>query len=252
MTAPAEHLLPRFLDAGECALVVEFGETIDPRLNEAVLALDAALAGTPLSGIVECVPTYRSLMIHYDPLIISRDRLVAHVTTLTGRGGATNRNRRLWTIPACYDDAFGEDLAHVAERQRLSTADVIRLHASARYRVYMYGFAPGVAYLGGLPPELGIPRRTSPRDLVPAQSLIIAGGQAIIMTVAMPSGWHVIGRTPERLFVADRDPAFLVAPGDEITFEAIDRATHERLDREAAAGAVLARSSRLVEQAAAS
>lgn len=233
-------LKPRFLDAGECALVVEFGSTIEPRLNEAVLALDAALAGERLAGIVECVPTYRSLMIHYDPLVISREELAAHIEaqTIGAHGG---RTRRLWTLPACYDEEFGEDLGFVADRQKLTKAEVVRLHSTARYRIYMFGFAPGLAYLGGVPPELSIPRRTSPRDMVPANSLIIAGGQAVIFTVAMPSGWYILGRTPERLFAPEREPVFLGAPGDEITFDPVDRATYETLRVRAEAGEVLGR-----------
>ena len=233
-------LTPRFLDAGECALVVEYGTTIDPRLNEAVLALDAALTDHPRDGIIECVPTYRSLMIHYDPFTISRSELIAHVTARR-TGGAASRPRRLWTLPACYDEEFGEDLGFVAERQKLTKADVIRLHSTARYRIYMFGFAPGLAYLGGGPPELSIPRRTSPRDYVPANSLIIAGGQAVVFTVAMPSGWHILGRTPERLFAPERNPVFLGAPGDEMTFEPVDRAAYEALRLRAIAGEVLGR-----------
>lgn len=231
---------PTFLDAGECALVVQYGTTVDPGLSDAVLALDAALAASPPAGVEECVPTYRSLMIHYDPLIISRDQLIAHVMAQRLETAAP-RQRRLWTLPACYDDEFGEDLGFVAERQRLTKDEIIRLHSTARYRIYMFGFAPGLAYLGGGPPELTLPRRTTPRDRVPECSLIIAGGLAIVMTVAMPSGWHVIGRTPVRLFAPEREPVFLGAPGDEMTFDRVDRLTYDTLRARAVAGEVIAR-----------
>jgi KipI family sensor histidine kinase inhibitor len=233
-------MTPRFLDAGECALVVEYGSTIDPALHDQVLALDAALAAAPLDGLIECVPTYRSLMVHYDPLRLKRADLVRHIAGL-GLDQADGRSKRRWTIPACYDETLGEDLAFIAERQGLAVADVVRLHATARFRLYMFGFAPGVAYLGGGPPELAIPRRTAPRDMLPAGSLIIAGGQAVIMTVAMPSGWYIVGRTPERLFVADREPKVLGSPGDEVTFEPVDLATFHALAERSLAGEVVSR-----------
>lgn len=230
----------RFLDAGECALVVEYGTSIDPALHDRVLALDTALTAAAPAGVIECVPTYRSLMVHYDPLILARADLVRHIEALA-LDTAGGRQKRRWTIPACYDEAMGEDLAFIAERQGIPVADVIRLHTTTRFRLYMFGFAPGVAYLGGGPPELAIPRRTSPRDLLPAGSLIIAGGQAVIMTVAMPSGWYIVGRTPERLFVADREPKVLGSPGDEVTFEPVDLATYHALAARSLAGEVVSR-----------
>jgi inhibitor of KinA len=233
---------PRFLDAGEAALVVEFGQTIDPGINARVLALDVALAQSAPEGMVECVPTFRSLMIHYDPLRLTRAALVSIVKACLGAPAPPTAARRLWTLPACYDPDFAEDLAHVSAATGLTPEDIITAHASARYPVYMYGFAPGWAYLGGLPGALTLPRRTAPRARIPAGSLIIAGGQAIVATMAMPSGWHILGRTPERLFRPDRDPAFLVAVGDVLTFTPIDRATFEVLDARAATGERLATS----------
>ncbi len=108
----------------------------------------------------------------------------------------------------------------------------------------MYGFAPGWAYLSGLPAALTLPRRASPRDRIAAGSLIIAGGQAIIAAMAMPSGWHILGRTPERLFAPERDPVFLVAPGDRVRFDPVDLATFRALDARAARGEVVARRDR--------
>ncbi|PZQ96994.1 MAG: allophanate hydrolase [Cereibacter sphaeroides] len=233
---------PRFLDAGECALVVEFGDRIDDAIAEKVLALDAALTLTTPPGIVELVPTYRSLMIHYDPLITTRATLVDAVTDALRSTTSAAAKPRLWHLPACYDASLGEDLEHVAATTGLSVAEVIRLHACARYRVVMYGFAPGWAYLSGLPPELKLPRRTSPRDRIPEGSLIIAGGQAIVAGGAMPSGWHILGRTPERLFSPGRDPTFLVAVGDILTFEPVSLSTFDQLQRSVAAGEVVSQS----------
>jgi KipI family sensor histidine kinase inhibitor len=234
--------MPRFLDAGETALVVEFGQAIDPAINARVLALDAALAEAPPPGLVECVPTYRSLMLHYDPLTLSRAALIDSVQACLDRPAPATGGRKLWTLPACYDPALAEDMDHVCAVTGLTSEQVVKAHATARYPVYMYGFAPGWAYLGGLPPALALPRRTSPRARIPAGSLIIAGGQAIVATMAMPSGWHILGRTPERLFRPDRDPVFLVAVGDVLTFDPVDRDTFAALERRAEAGETLARS----------
>lgn len=233
--------LPRFLNAGETALVVEFGQSIDPVANAKVLALDSALTAAAPKGLLELVPTYRSLMLHYDPLIVTRDALVRAVTACLSASVAAPVARHLWTLPACYDPEFATDLAHVSAVTGLPPDRVIALHSAARYGVCMYGFAPGWAYLGGLPAELTLPRRASPRPRIAAGSLIIAGGQAIVATMAMPSGWHILGRTPERLFRPDRNPPFPIAVGDQITFAPVDRACFEALEARAAAGEALAR-----------
>ena len=232
---------PRFLDAGECALTVEFGAQIDDALAAKVLALDAALAAPPCNGILETVPTYRSLMVHYDPLILPRATLIAHLRTALDRPAGLQPKGRLWHLPACHDAAMADDLPHIAATTGLPVAEVLRLYASATYTVVMYGFAPGWAYLAGLPPALTLPRRTTPRDRIPAGSLIVAGGQAIVAALAMPSGWHILGRTPERLFNPARDPAFLLAPGDRLRFDAVDVTTFAALDARAATGEILAR-----------
>lgn len=227
---------PRFLDAGECALVVEFGDRIDAALTARVLALDAALAVAPVPGVSECVPTYRSLMVHYDPLTLTRDALVAAVTAALPRTEAPPAPRRQWRIPACYDAALAEDLPHVAAACGLTPDAVVALHAGATYRVVMYGFAPGWMYLNGLPAALALPRRSAPRDRIPGGSLIVAGGQAIVAGGPMPSGWHIIGRTPFRSFDAARTPSLPVDAGDAIAFDPVDLATFHALDARAAAG----------------
>ncbi|GJD55769.1 5-oxoprolinase subunit B family protein [Methylobacterium dankookense] len=232
---------PRFLDAGEAALVVEFGARVDPALNDRVLALDAALNAKPPRGLAETVPTYRSLMIHYDPLALSRDALVAAVEGRLAEGGAARAGGRRWTIPCCYDPAFAEDIAEVADLAGRDVAAVAALHAEAEYRVYMYGFAPGFAYLGGLPEALALPRRPSPRPPHPPGAVMIGGGLAAIGTFPMPTGWYVLARTPERLFAEGRDPAFLIESGDTLRFEPVDAGTFTALERRAAGGEIVAR-----------
>jgi inhibitor of KinA len=235
---PADR--PRFLDAGEAALVVEFGAAVDPAINDRVLALDAALAADPPQGLAETVPTYRSLMIHYDPLALSREALVAAVEGRLAERDAAREAGRRWTIPCCYDPALAEDIAEAAGLLGLDAAAAAALHAGARYRVYMYGFAPGFAYLGGLPEALALPRRPSPRPPHPPGAVMIGGGLAAIGTVPMPTGWYVLGRTPERLFAPERDPAFLIESGDTIGFEPVGAEAFAALERRVEAGETVA------------
>jgi inhibitor of KinA len=239
VSAPADA--PRLLDAGEAALVVEFGTTGDPAISDRVLALDDALGADPPEGLRERVPTYRSLMLHYDPLVLDRDTLAARVRTLAGGAAARAATPILWTLPCCYDAPHGEDIAQVAERTGLSPETVVSTHAGATYRVYMYGFAPGFAYLGGLPKPLAVPRRASPRPPHPANAVVIGGGLAAVATVPMPTGWYVIGATPARLYAPERDPSFFVGAGDLIRFEAVDTATFDTLTAREAAGEPVAR-----------
>jgi len=215
---------PRYLPAGESALVVEFDDTIDPKIHDRVLALDAAVQQANWEGVTETVPTYRSLMIHFDPRRLTTEALVEALGGLDYTPGPPRTRRQLWRIPACYDPPHGEDLAEVAALLGLSSARVIDLHHGARYRVYMYGFAPGFTFLGGLPNELGIPRRAAPRAPAPPGSLLIAGGQTLIASCAMPTAWYAIGRTPVKMFDFSREQVPFAVVGDEVCFERIDPA----------------------------
>ena len=230
---PAEAV--RFLPAGETALVVEFGAVIDPALNDKVLAFDQALAAAAIPGIVETVPTYRSLMIHFDPRQLATDALIARLRKLR-IGPETARVPKHWRIPACYEPPYAEDLAEVAAALGLTPAQVATFHAGAEYRVYMFGFAPGYVFLGGLPAELALPRRPKPRPPVPQGALLIAGGQALIANRPMPTGWYNLGATPAQLFDPTRNPPVVLDIGDRIHFAPVDAATFARLRQAAAAG----------------
>jgi len=230
---------PIFLDAGEAALVVEFGRTIEPDIHSRVLALDAALGKRALPGLVELVPTIRSLMIHYDPLVIDRAALVAAVRGID-TGAAETKPQRRWTIPCCYDPQFGEDIATIAAQLGMTPERVIALHSGATFQAYMYGFLPGFCYLGGLPKELTVARRLTIRAPHPTGTIMIGAGMGLITTFAMPTGWWLVGRTPERMFSLARRETFLAAVGDEIKFEPIDIDTFQALDARAAAGEVVA------------
>ncbi len=245
---------PRFLDQGDTALTVEFGDAVDPAINAQVLALDSAFrAGAP-EGVRETIPTYRSLLVLYEPLEISRAARVAWIESrlpVTANEAKQSRGRdealacfaplAMTVIPCCYDPSVAEDIEEAAAALSLSAAELAAQHAAADYRAYMYGFAPGWCYLGGLPEALAIPRRLAPRGPTPEGAVLIGGGLSLIATNPMPTGWYVIGRTPERLFSLQREPPFLIAPGEAVRFEPIDAATFAALDARAAAGETVIR-----------
>lgn len=211
----------RFLSSGDTALVVEFGTVIDREISDAVLQLRAGLVEAAPRGVVETVPTFRSLLVHYDPVQTCAAELTRTIRSLLHRRRKGRRRARLWRIPACYEASHAPDLAEVAERTGLSPAKVVALHSGTRYHVYMIGFVPGYPYMGDLPPQLTLPRRADPRVRVPAGSVAIATSMTAIYPIESPGGWHLIGATPVRLFSADWQPPALLAPGDEVVFEAI-------------------------------
>ncbi|MCL4187183.1 MAG: 5-oxoprolinase subunit PxpB [Rhodobacteraceae bacterium] len=227
---------PRLLPLGDAGLSVEFGDDLDPALTARVLALDAALAADPLPGVVETVPTYRALMLHLDPLAADLDVIARRVAALAGRPPPAVPSGRLWRVPVVYGGEFGADLAGLAAARGLTEAAAVALHAAPVYTVAMIGFVPGFSYLAGLDPRLATPRRPVPRPVVPASSVAIGGGQTSIGSIPAPSGWHLIGRTPVRPFLAGRNPPFLFAPGDRIRLVPLPAAAWEALDARAAAG----------------
>ena len=232
----------RFLSAGDRALVVEFGDAIDRRLSGAVLRLAASIAAAAIPGIVETVPTFRSLMVHYDPVLTTRAELERSIALLLDRAPKPNRNARLWHIPFCAEGEFAPDLAEVARLAGLSAEDVIARHSAVRYHVYMLGFLPGFPYLGDLPAELALPRRADPRLRVPAGSIAIATSLTAIYPFESPGGWHLIGTTPVRLFDLARPRPALLAAGDMVEFEAIDAAAFAAIRRRVERGDYVAES----------
>ena len=214
----------RFLSAGDRALVVEFGEHVDRALSDDVLRLDASLRVSGLAGVVETVPTFRSVMVHYDPMVTSCADLERSIAGQLDRRSGPRSDATLWRVPVCYEGEFAPDLVEVARLAGLTPSEVIGLHSGGRYHVYMLGFLPGFPYMGDLPDRLALPRRADPRVRVPAGSVSIATNLTAIYPYESPGGWHLIGATPIRLF----DPALarpaLLAPGDMVQFEPIDSA----------------------------
>ena len=239
MLAPQEEAqkeVARFLNSGDTALLVEFGDRVDRKLSALVLALDERLAATKVPGVVETVPTLRSLMIHYDPTITSHAELQARIQPMFAGLEERQSHGRSWTIPVCYEPPLAPDIEDVAGRTGLATTAVAELHASVRYRVYMLGFLPGQPYMGDLPEPLQLPRRESPRTAVPPGSVAIATTMASIYPLESPGGWHLIGRTPVRLFDGSREQPVLLAPADEVVFRPIPLAEFQTLERAARTG----------------
>jgi KipI family sensor histidine kinase inhibitor len=226
----------RVLPAGDTALVVEFGDRIDRRLSTWVLALAQRLNAARLNGIVETVPTFRSLMVHYEPLALSAAALTARIVELMRGLETAAVAGRHWRLPVCYDSQLALDLEETASRVGLSPAQLIERHSAITYHVYMLGFLPGCAYMGDLPAELALPRRQTPRTRVPAGSLGIATTISIIYPFETPCGFHIIGRSPAPLWQKRPAPGALLAPGDTVTFAPVSLAEYEDLHARAAQG----------------
>lgn len=226
----------RFLPCGDTALAVEFGHQIDRAVNEAVLALDARLASMALEGIVETVPTFRSLLIHYDPLTLAPATLQGRVEEALASGGETARAERRWHIPACYEGDLAPDLDDVARETGLSTKEVVERHRAIEFHVYMLGFLPGYPYMGDLPEVLRLPRRVEPRVRVPPGSVAIAMAMTAVYPVESPGGWRLIGRSPVRLFDAGWEQPALLQPGDKVVFAPISPGEFETLRGDVEAG----------------
>lgn len=231
---------PRILPNGDAAVSVEFGNSIDTEVNARVLAFDHAVQQAGMLGVIETVPTYRALMVHLDPLTADHNRLFDALLQLARRALPQSGVRRRWTVPVVYGDAHGQDLKALAQHHGMTSKEIAELHLSAVYRVYMVGFMPGFTYLGGLDARLHTPRRSEPRSYIPGGSISIGGAQTAIGAAPSPSGWHLIGRTPVRCFVAARKPAFLFEAGDEVVFQAEPAGRWDTLKAASAAGELIA------------
>ncbi len=227
---------PRILRCGDRAIGIEFSDTVSKAANLKVLSLDASLAAEPIDGVLETIPTYRSLTVIYEPKIVRGASLGAQLLQRAAQDAAAPDTGRLLEFPVFYGGEHQADLDEIAELKNTTAADVIALHSSAEYRVYMIGFAPGFAYLGGLPEILHTPRLAVPRQRIEAGAIGIGGRQSSINSVPGPSGWRFIGSTPFKLFDPTRTEAFLLKAGDRITFRSIDIDEARELDEKVAAG----------------
>jgi inhibitor of KinA len=220
---PPVNVMPHIVPLSEQGVTVEFGSTIDLQSNQLVVAFAAAVERATIPGVLDVVPTYCSATVYFNPALTDAKTVTAHLRLLLETAApATERMRTTHRIPVCYEEALAPDLVAVAERAGLAPSDVITLHASVIYHVYMLGFSPGFPYLGTVPDLIAAPRLPTPRKQVAAGSVGIAGNQTGIYPQASPGGWQIIGRTPVRLFDLARPQPFLVAAGDQVQFIPID------------------------------
>ncbi|MDR0530776.1 MAG: 5-oxoprolinase subunit PxpB [Oscillospiraceae bacterium] len=225
---------PQFHAAGDAAILVEFGSEINPESNASVRALSESLRRKPIRAITECVPAFCSLLINYDPCRLRYQALTRQLRKrLQGLSTEAAGSARVFAIPVCYN---GEDLEFVARHANLSKEEVIRRHSAPEYLIYMLGFLPGFAYLGGLDPAIHTPRLQNPRTKIPAGAVGIGGEQTGIYPLASPGGWQLIGQTPVRPYDPQRAEPILYAAGDYIKFEPVTAAEYAALERRQAAG----------------
>lgn len=220
----------RFRIAGDRGLLVEYGDAIDPAINRKVRSMAIAMSKETPEGIVEFIPTYRSLIIIYDPSVTNPSQLQEALLSLEGRlADIEIEPPETVEIPVCYGEEFGPDIEFVARSHDLTVQEVIRIHSELTYQIYMVGFTPGFPFLGGLPEQLHTPRLETPRALVPAGSVGIANDQTGIYPVDSPGGWQLIGRTPLKLFDLERTNPFLLKAGDRLKFKPISPDEYSRL-----------------------
>ena len=210
---------PLLLPAGDQALLIELGDTIDPETNRRVRYLMLAIENAGLAGVIDLVPTYRSLLVYYDPMTISASELEGNVKQLEQNldHQALEKPRTIH-VPTLYGGEYGPDLEFVARNAGLSAQEVISIHSGTGYLVYMMGFSPGFPYLGGLSERLTTPRLETPRAEIPAGSVGIAESQTGVYPVASPGGWRLIGQTPLKMFDPNAEPPALLSVGDYLRF----------------------------------
>lgn len=217
----------------EAAVTVEFGDSISGGTLQRINNFNNLLYQRPFPGFKTTVPAYTTLTVFFDPVQVIQaidlrgagcfEKVSDYLSALGGQSGqVTSLAVDTVTVPVCYGGAFGPDLAEVANLHSLKPQEVINLHTAPVYKVYMIGFVPGFAYLGGMPEKLATARKSTPRNSVPAGSVGIAGAQTGVYPLATPGGWQIIGRTPLRLFDAARQQPSLLKAGDQVIFKPVD------------------------------
>jgi len=228
---------PRFLLAGDRGLLVEFGAAIDPEINRKVRQVFLALENSPIDGVVEVIPTYRSILISYDPMQTDPSTLKRALLVREKRLGELGiPPPETIEIPVSYGGDFGPDLEFVAQHNNLTPREVIEIHTAGTYLIYMIGFTPGFPFLGGLSERLFTPRRENPRQWVPAGSVGIANNQTGIYSIDSPGGWQLIGKTPIKIYNPKAEPPILLKAGNFLKFRGISRETFDEIAARNSAG----------------
>ena len=216
--------------AGDSSLLVEFGQEISPAINRKIAGLVQLIREQQIAGIVDMIPTYCSLLINYDPRVVLYDELAQRISALTKLELTSGSQRkRVYEIPVCYGGKYGPDLALIAQHAGLSEEEVIRIHSSSDYLIYMLGFLPGFTYLGGLDERIHTPRLPNPRLKIEAGSVGIGGSQTGIYPLDSPGGWNLMGMTPVKTYDPNREKPILVEAGEYIRFVPVDEAEYLRI-----------------------
>lgn len=221
---------PQIKITGDTSVAIVFGDEISEEINTKIRAFDTALNDEQIDGVYETVPTYCTLTIHYAPEVIRFQELKAKLEAMLAVAHkAQKMNPVIIEIPVLYGGEYGPDLAYVAQYNHMTPEEVIRIHSEAEYLIYMLGFTPGFSYMGGMDERIATPRLKSPRVLIPAGSVGIAGKQTGIYPIDSPGGWQLIGRTPVHLYDAERDTPILLDAGLHVKFIPIDEAEYRRI-----------------------
>ena len=222
---------PTISPVGDCAISIDFGQVIDPKINRHIRQTIERIQELKLDGITELVPTYCALLIQYDAMLYSYSDICNLMESLLEPSATDNANERVTVIeiPTVYGGEFGPDLGFVASHNNLSEDEVVSIHSGTDYLVYMLGFIPGFTYLGGMDPRIATPRLSSPRTLIPAGSVGIAGEQTGTYPSDSPGGWQIIGRTPVTMYDMSKKQAALLSAGDYVRYVPIDEAEYNRI-----------------------
>lgn len=214
----------KYLNAGDKAIVIEVGDSISEKINNVVISLEKAIKDSFEDELFEVIPTYRSVMVQYNPMKVSYMELLSKLKSIENNLDVTEKKTgKVIVIPVLYGEGYGPDIDNVANHNNLSVKDVIKIHSSTKYLIYMLGFTPGFPYLGGLDKRIHTPRLERPRIKIEAGSVGIANNQTGIYPIASPGGWQIIGRTPLKIFNQNRENPFLLEPGKYIQFKPISK-----------------------------
>ncbi len=223
----------KFLAAGDSSVFMEFGNSISPEINAKIRNVVKGIESSSIKGIRELLPTYRSIQIMYNPLEIGYDELITSLRDLESSFHESDAgNYRTVEIPTLYGGEYGPDIKFVAEHNNISVEEVIRIHTSTDYLIYMLGFTPGFSYLGGMSYKIATPRLKTPRGVIPAGSVGIAGSQTGIYPIDSPGGWQLIGRTPLNMYDPTAEPPILLKAGDYVRFVSISEKKYFRVKKE--------------------
>ncbi|MGN1419515.1 MAG: 5-oxoprolinase subunit PxpB [Acutalibacteraceae bacterium] len=221
----------KFLPCGDCAVTVEFSKEISEDINRRIRNLASRLESGTVKGVKECVPAFCSATVYFDPFKTNAQKLEKAIIKINDsykeEGGA---KKRVFLIPVCYEGDFAPDLDDVCEHAHLSREEVIRIHSSVDYLIYMLGFLPGFPYLGGMDERIETPRLDSPRTQIPTGAVGIGGKQTGIYPLASPGGWRLIGRTPVKPYDPQRQEPILYKAGDYIRFCPISESEYDEID----------------------